>query len=699
MSSKCLKTVAATAVFYAAMQSANACGAPTVLHSFESAAELTSASLSGVQTALITGSGISDGTHALSVNFSTSAWATLRLPSPTSDWSAYGWVAVDVTNPNPDPCTFTMFVTGQTVNGSAPGMSAKATIPGNTSGTFAMSIAPGLSPSQYGMVALPPPEPGDHVISGFPSGSFQVGSVASYGVFTASLPAAKSLVFDRFRTIPLQDSTDLTGIVDSYGQYKMGQWAGKLSSAGDLSAKLAAENADLAANTPTSTDDYGGWLQGPQMTATGYFYTVKYSGHWWLVTPQGHLFFSVGMDGVRSVEGSIVTGREPLFAAAPPLQSQSIYYTGPAVSAYYVANLQAKYGSDYYSSWVAMTTARLQSWGFNTIGNWSDSAFFSQGKLPYTVPISTAGTYNSIPMGMVAGAKLPDPYDPAFNTVLNTQVSNAASSTAADPKCIGYFVDNELVWGDTSVNRYAIARSVLAQYASSSPAKVAFINYLKSKYTTIAALNSAWVTQYTDWTSLNYYVGLPGTLSASLQTDLQTFIYNFAVKYFSTVNTAIKTNAPNHLYLGCRFGASWITPEVMKAAGEQCDVVSLNIYQTTLSGPAMTSLGSLDKPCLISEFHIGSNERGMFSAGMIGSFNAADRAKTVAGYMQSVAADKRFIGCHWYKYVDDPTVGRGLDGANHGIGFVDVTDTPYTELVSATRSVSGNLAAAHAAAP
>ena len=47
----------------------------------------------------------------------------------------------------------------------------------------------------------------------------------------------------------------------------------------------------------------------------------------------------------------------------------------------------------------------------------------------------------------------------------------------------------------------------------------------------------------------------------------------------------------------------------------------------------------------------------------------------------------QFVGCHWFKYRDEPTTGRGLDGENYQIGFADIVDTPYPEIINASRAV------------
>ena len=48
------------------------------------------------------------------------------------------------------------------------------------------------------------------------------------------------------------------------------------------------------------------------------------------------------------------------------------------------------------------------------------------------------------------------------------------------------------------------------------------------------------------------------------------------------------------------------------------------------------------------------------------------------------------IGTHWFQYKDQPTTGRG-DGENYQIGFVDICDTPYPEIVQAAREVAQSM--------
>ncbi len=156
-------------------------------------------------------------------------------------------------------------------------------------------------------------------------------------------------------------SDEFFPMIDGLGQFIHKDWPGKMHSEEELHAALDRELADLDAQpSPADWDPYGGWAAGPQLTATGFFYPVKHEGKWWLVDPDGRLFWSHGVDCVGFGEGSTpITDREFYFAELPSDDSPLAVFYGKGSWAphnYYEnkgeyrtfnfrgANLQRKYG-------------------------------------------------------------------------------------------------------------------------------------------------------------------------------------------------------------------------------------------------------------------------------------------------------------------------------------------------------------------
>jgi hypothetical protein len=92
---------------------------------------------------------------------------------------------------------------------------------------------------------------------------------------------------------------------------------------------------------------------------------------------------------------------------------------------------------------------------------------------------------------------------------------------------------------------------------------------------------------------------------------------------------------------------------------------------------------------LLGEFHIGVPGRGM-APGLVQAMNQEERGVAYQYYVEHAAAHPEVIGTHWFEWIDEPVTGR-FDGENYNIGFVDVTDRPYDELVAAAKVAHARL--------
>jgi hypothetical protein len=94
--------------------------------------------------------------------------------------------------------------------------------------------------------------------------------------------------------------TKYTPCADRFGQSLNSEWPEKIQSAADLKNRLAEEDAWLSAHPDLPDRDiYGGWADGERQLATGHFHTLKKDGRWWLVDPDGNLFWSFGVNGLN----------------------------------------------------------------------------------------------------------------------------------------------------------------------------------------------------------------------------------------------------------------------------------------------------------------------------------------------------------------------------------------------------------------
>jgi hypothetical protein len=124
------------------------------------------------------------------------------------------------------------------------------------------------------------------------------------------------------------------------------------------------------------------------------------------------------------------------------------------------------------------------------------------------------------------------------------------------------------------------------------------------------------------------------------------------------------------------------------AATKFCDVVSYNRYKTSVADLMLP--GGVDMPTIIGEFHFGALDRGMFHTGLVKARDQDHRARMYESYVRGALKNPQITGTHWFQYKDQATTGRG-DGENYQIGFVDVCDRPYHEIIAAARRVGADM--------
>ena len=474
---------------------------------------------------------------------------------------------------------------------------------------------------------------------------------------------------------------DFLPCFDKYGQFKYREWPGKTHSDEELKAVTAEEEKDLAAHPgPKGWDKFGGWADGPKQEATGRFRTAKLNGKWWLVDPEGNLFWSWG--AVRVTPSSAMTplngnprtprsggnmpDRDCLFEGLPkkgePLAKFYDTYDDLLLAFYLKrdetrrfdfssANLYRKYGEQWFEKFSDSCHRRLRSWGCNTIANSSDLRICLQDRTPYAERVEVAS--RPIEGSWGTWFKFRDPFDPSFHTAC-LKALEAHGNEAHDPWCIGFFIDNEIQWGSKPTD--------LAQWTlwspDDQPAKIEFTRRLKAK-------------------------GIDPKKDVVPEEELKAFTRVICEEYFKRTRDALREFDKGLLYLGCRF-AGTSRPWAMDACAKYADVVSYNIYRDDILDWRLPD--GLDAPVMVGEFHFGAHDRGLFGAGLINKHSQEGRAAALKAYVESALRNPQMVGVHWHQFSDQATSGR-FDGEYFQVGWTDICDRPYVETVAALRSI------------
>jgi hypothetical protein len=472
-------------------------------------------------------------------------------------------------------------------------------------------------------------------------------------------------------------------LLDELGQSRLhdwpekNDWPEKSRSAGEVSARLQAQlEAAPGRRWPEGFSRWGGWT-AKRLEATGFFRTHHDGKRWWLVDPDGYIFWSAGQNCVRVDTDAAYAGLEAALSWRPDSNGPygAIYRSGqdktPTIN-YLAANLIRAFGESWYERWAELALAELRHLGFNTVANWSDWKIARSAGFPYVRPLQL--TFPNTPMVF---RDFPDVFHPNF-------ASDAASfaeqlyETVDDPAFIGYFLMNEPTWGFA---KETPAEGMLFN-TPSYVTRGALTEFLRERYGNDGELSAAW------GISTGLEAIAEGAWGAPLNqraiTDLEAFSTVMVEKLFSGLSDACREVDPHHLNLGARYYT--VPPDWAVRGMHAFDVFSVNGYNERVQSGRLAPLSAmLARPIMVGEWHFGALDVGLPAPGICHVHNQAARGQAFRLYSEDAAAQPWCVGVHYFTLYDESALGR-FDGENWNIGFLDVCHRPYEALAIAARA-------------
>jgi hypothetical protein len=399
-------------------------------------------------------------------------------------------------------------------------------------------------------------------------------------------------------------------------------------------------------------------------TRLGFYRAQVIDKRWWIVDPHNQPWLSMGICHITYTGDTDPTGYSPYGEAA-----------------------QRRYGGD-AKTWAAAQAKRLRRWGFNTVGAWSSEEMFHQG-LAYTVML---GVSSRVQRDVWLHGDFPDVFSDRFQEAAEQAAAEQCAPRADDPNLLGYFTDNELDWNGwrrgTPLFDYFLAKEATA------PGKRALVVQLQERYEgSVAELNAAWDVDLTGFDGLLQMPALdpgPDADAESVAADKDAFLRLVAETYFETCERAIRAADPNHMILGVRF-AGRAEPIVVAACGHHVDILSFNNYSYEAPAERMLPIFQATlRPIMITEWSFKAMDSGLPNSkgAAIPVHTQSDRADGYERYVEGALGLPYVVGLHWFQYIDQPILGRALDGENSNYGVVDVNDEPYFTLVERMRVVN-----------
>lgn len=385
---------------------------------------------------------------------------------------------------------------------------------------------------------------------------------------------------------------------------------------------------------------------------------VERDGRWWFQAPNGERFLSMG---VCVVDRGLT--QEQWSDANPGYASYRFYASDEA--------------------WAKDTVARLQGWGFNTIGAWSDFSVLRQVEAPglHLMPV--------LHMGSTAGAPWRDMWSEPVTADMRKFARGGRfgmDHVRGDPRVVGYFSDNEMGWWIGALFEWG--------FRAGGGTRARLVQTLRNHYGgDWQGFSRDFVTDGpSDWSEFakggRAYLRPGGSGMAAVRRWLGVV----ADRYYTLCRQIIKEEDPGALYLGDRYISNFY-PEVARAAAHHVDVVSTNLNADWNDGRfAPFYLDALrrltNKPVIITEYYVAAMENRSGNKNDSSGFPVVatqlDRAASFERQTRHLLGRPDVLGAHWFQYYDEPMHGRA-DGENYNMGLVDIYNVPYDELLDVTR--------------
>lgn len=341
--------------------------------------------------------------------------------------------------------------------------------------------------------------------------------------------------------------------------------------------------------------------------STGYFYTKKIDGRWWMIDPDGYAGINIAATSftTSNIQNDYdITKRIGFNGTGNFLSSES----------------QTKSGYNLQNYRAFSFTRRINFF----------LSYKNVRKNYYTTPTAVQGSLDHILV-----------FDPQFVVYCDNLANTNVTPYLNERDLLGYFTDNEINFNQDQL------RNLVKDLPAGDPSRDSALVFAASK-------------GLTELDCINY-------TSKVTESIKQEFAALLAERYFKTVSEAIRRYDTNHLMLGSRFhGRPRSIQAVVNASHKYMDVTSVNFYDRfTPNEQIANSAWTADKPCLVGEFYIKDINAFPISQSGAGWYvnSQAARGNFYQNTCLELLNNKCFIGWHYFRFQDDTDSNKGIVNA------------------------------------
>ena len=334
--------------------------------------------------------------------------------------------------------------------------------------------------------------------------------------------------------------------------------------AGRRTAATAAANPEL--------DQYGGWT-GKKFEATGWFRTEKHD-RWWLVTPEGNAFLTLGVNHFHPHFWNQDYNREA-WRKRLGVASMNLQQSGPALRAWFLET--------------------CREYGFNTVGvhNTLQVLNAPRAVMPYVQPIA----FVEIPHWKteIPDDNFVDVFADEFELHCDQLARQLALPIKDDPFLLGYAMTDcplfteedcrertDVIGGARREGRVGWPRR-LRNLPAAAAGKQAYVATVRDLYGgKIGDFNTTYGTSFDSFDALErakQWRQQTDLSNASETRDNIEFLKRVVFKYYQTAREAIRRYDPNHLFFGDKINANTDALDtVLPVTSQFTDVVFYQMY-------------------------------------------------------------------------------------------------------------------------
>ena len=423
-------------------------------------------------------------------------------------------------------------------------------------------------------------------------------------------------------------------------------------------------------------DRYGGFLD-IKGKRTGFFHTERISGRWWLVTPDGHGFFGIGV--------------------SHPITSMS---EGAITFAYG--------GSQ--EEWMRDGLRKMRELGFNCV--WSgpyslerirfgnidaDMAdkIYREAKIPYAIHVPLIKHQ----VELKPGEKRPDVFSATYQRYVSEEVAKRVAPNRENPWILGYY------YGYGSFMREDLWIGQTLSYEPGSPGRERLFDVLEQRYRgDITRLNAAYGTSFASFSDLRMHGSLsyPRWISAvkagaplpaqagskDVLADAEALLGEIVEQLHKVAHAEIRKHDPNHMVLGSYVKHTTYTKGIWKRIAPYID--ALGPQDLSDVNPIKPSVEATGVPAMLSDQEFG-NVYPLALQGKTGAPGAVpdhvDRRVLYDLVAGRIARDPDFIGVSFCAVLYDQSHWRRAYDRGQP-GFFNIDGEPNRRLVETVRNAN-----------